>query len=105
MQPRTQGQPSIELLELMGQQIAVFLQAYREQQKEPQRTEPEAPGDETFDVKGAAAYLRVSNWTIYDMVRTKTIPHFRIRSRVFFRRRELDQWISQQQTQNCRQGG
>ncbi len=86
------GQPSIELL---LSQIALFLQSQLEQ-KEEEPTQQEAPGKETMDVKEAAEFLRVSPWSVYDMVRTKEIPFFRIRSRVFFRRRELDQWINKQ---------
>ncbi|AKG37667.1 hypothetical protein VK70_08760 [Paenibacillus durus ATCC 35681] len=50
---------------------------------------------ETMDVKEAAAYLRISAWSVYDMCRTKDLPFFRIRSRIFFRRHELERWISE----------
>lgn len=51
----------------------------------------------TLDVKDAADYLQVSTDTIYDMVRKKEIPHFRVRRRIFFSKNTLDEWISQQE--------
>lgn len=47
-----------------------------------------------------ADYLGVHRETIYDMVRKKEIPHFRIRSRIFFSREVIDDWIRKQQTMN-----
>ncbi|WP_342439970.1 helix-turn-helix domain-containing protein [Paenibacillus sp. FSL L8-0436] len=57
------------------------------------------PRPETLDVKEAAAYLRISAWSVYDMCRTKSLPFFRIRSRIFFRRHELESWISENTNQ------
>lgn len=92
MNQNNEGQQNIELL---SQQFALFLQQMQQAQT-PQEQEPAERVNETMDVKEAAAYLRVSDWTIYDMVRTKSIAHFRVRSRIFFKKRELDQWINQQ---------
>ncbi len=58
---------------------------------------PLEPEQGTLDVKEVAAYLRTSEWTIRDMVRTKSIPHFRLRSRIYFRKREIDHWVGEQQ--------
>jgi excisionase family DNA binding protein len=84
-------QPTVEILLL---QVIQLLQA---QHQEPKVEEQQAAQDETFDVKETAKYLRVSEWTVYDMCRTKTLPFFKIRARLFFRKRELDNWIHNQQ--------
>ncbi|MED4602554.1 excisionase [Paenibacillus validus] len=63
-------------------------------------TNTAVPEQETLDVGEAAEYLRVSKWIIYDMVRCKQIPFFRVRTRIFFKRRELDQWCAQQGARN-----
>lgn len=51
----------------------------------------------TLTVQETADYLGVSRDTIYNMVRTKEIPHFRIRRRIFFSRDTIDKWILQQE--------
>lgn len=56
---------------------------------------PETTEQETMDVTETASYLRMSPWTVRDMVRTKSIPHYRIRSRIFFRKRELEKWVAE----------
>ncbi|AIQ63889.1 hypothetical protein PSTEL_13155 [Paenibacillus stellifer] len=57
------------------------------------------PRPETLNVKEAAEYLRISAWSVYDMCRTNSLPFFRIRSRIFFRRHELERWISENTNQ------
>ncbi|ULO05164.1 helix-turn-helix domain-containing protein [Paenibacillus sp. 19GGS1-52] len=57
------------------------------------------PRPQTLDVKEAAEYLRISAWSVYDMCRTKSLPFFKIRSRIFFRRHELEKWISENTNQ------
>ncbi|WP_342410779.1 helix-turn-helix domain-containing protein [Paenibacillus sp. FSL R10-2778] len=57
------------------------------------------PRPETMDVKEVAEYLRISAWSVYDMCRTKSLPFFKIRSRIFFRRHELEKWISENTNQ------
>lgn len=91
---QSQTQPSVELLLLQAiQLIQAQQQAAAKVEQQPLK---EGQGSETMDVKEAAEYLKVSQWTVRDMVRTKSIPHFRVRSRIFFRRRELDQWVNSQ---------
>ena len=51
----------------------------------------------TMTVLEAASYLGVSDDTIYEMVRRKEIPHFRMRRRILFRRNTLDAWMSRQE--------
>ncbi|MUG43446.1 helix-turn-helix domain-containing protein [Paenibacillus woosongensis] len=61
-----------------------------------QQAKLENPEPQTMDVKEAAAFLRMSPWTVRDMVRLKQLPFFRLRSRIFFRRCDLEAWISSQ---------
>lgn len=46
-----------------------------------------------FSVKETAEYCGVSISTVYDMVRTKEIPHTRVRNRIIFHRDVLDHWL------------
>jgi len=45
----------------------------------------------------AAEYLGVCKDTIYTMVRSSEIPHFRIRRRIFFSQETIEAWISEQE--------
>lgn len=54
---------------------------------------------QTMSVKEAAHYLGVHHDTIYNMVRAKEIPHFRLRKRILFTRTCLDDWIKSKETQ------
>lgn len=47
----------------------------------------------TLTVAETAEKLKVSTSTIYDLVRKKQIPHFRIGQKIFFRLDALDNWI------------
>lgn len=53
--------------------------------------------DEAMAPKEAAPFLRISTWTLYEMVRKKQIPHFKIRSKIFFRKSALEQWLLDQE--------
>lgn len=50
----------------------------------------------TLDVSEMAQYIGVSVDMIYKMTREKAIPHFRIGSRILFKRHTIDQWIEDQ---------
>jgi len=50
--------------------------------------------------KEAAPLLNVSVWTLYDMVRKKQIPHFKVRSKIFFRKDVLEAWLIQQEMES-----
>lgn len=52
----------------------------------------------TMTVREVADYLRVHEDTIYDMVRMKQIPHFRVRRRIFFSVETINAWIREQET-------
>ncbi|OCA85257.1 MULTISPECIES: helix-turn-helix domain-containing protein [Bacillus] len=54
---------------------------------------------QTMTVQEAADYLGVCTDTIYNMVREKEIPHFRVRRRIFFTTAAIDDWIRQQEQQ------
>lgn len=60
--------------------------------------------NKTLDVKEAAAFFRVSTWMIYEMVRKKKIPFFRIGSRIFFRQTDLEMMIKEQVQDNVNRG-
>ncbi|MBX0358949.1 helix-turn-helix domain-containing protein [Halobacillus sp. Nhm2S1] len=51
----------------------------------------------TMTVVEAAEYLGVCKDTIYTMVRTNEIPHFRLRRRIFFSQETIDAWINEQE--------
>lgn len=53
--------------------------------------------DEAMPPKEAAPFLKISTWTLYEMVRKKEIPHFKIRSKIFFRKSALEQWLLDQE--------
>jgi excisionase family DNA binding protein len=64
---------------------------------------PLAPDNEYFEPmtpKDAAAYIGCSEYTIRDMARKKKVPHYRIGSKIMFRKSTLDKWIAQQETEN-----
>ncbi|OMP67057.1 helix-turn-helix domain-containing protein [Domibacillus epiphyticus] len=53
--------------------------------------------NQTWTVKQVAAYLSVHPDTIYTMVKEKQIPHFRVRSKIFFTKSAIDTWIRSQE--------
>lgn len=53
--------------------------------------------DESMTPKEAAPFLKISTWMLYDMVRKKQIPHFKVRSKIFFRKSALEQWVLDQE--------
>lgn len=50
----------------------------------------------TLTVKEVASYLGVSVDTIYTLVRENKIVHFRIGSRILFKKNAIDDWIDKQ---------
>jgi hypothetical protein len=98
-----QAAPAVELVERqqpLDQQNFIFQLA---QMVSQQQAKVSAMEVQTFDVKEAAQFLRVSTWSIYDLCRTDSIPYFKVKSRYFFRRYELEKWISGQ-TNECGRG-
>lgn len=54
-----------------------------------------------MSVKETAAYLGASQYKTYELARQKKIPHFKIGAKIVFRKSALDQWIMQQELENC----
>lgn len=52
---------------------------------------------ERMTVKEAAKFLGISEFKLYDMVRLKQIPHFRIGAKIIFRTETLNNWIEEQE--------
>ncbi|WP_438446832.1 helix-turn-helix domain-containing protein [Gorillibacterium sp. sgz5001074] len=48
---------------------------------------------ETLTAKEAAAIIGICEDTLYEMVRQKQIPHFRVRRRILFRHQTLLKWM------------
>ncbi|WP_409302329.1 helix-turn-helix domain-containing protein [Peribacillus sp. SCS-155] len=51
----------------------------------------------TLSVNEAALYIGVSTDLIYELVRKKKIPHFRVGQRILFRKASVDTWIVEQE--------
>lgn len=52
-------------------------------------------------VKEAAVYIGASEYKVYEMVRKKEIPHYRIGSKILFSKVTIDQWLAKQEAANC----
>jgi excisionase family DNA binding protein len=48
-----------------------------------------------LDVKEAAAYVKLKVTTLYEKTSTKAIPHFKKGNKVYFRREELEAWLTE----------
>ena len=53
-----------------------------------------------FNVKEVAIYLNCSTSSIRKLVRERSIPFFRIGSKLNFNKEAVDQWIRNQEIQN-----
>lgn len=54
----------------------------------------------TITVKEAADFLGVSKDLLYNLVRTKEIPHVRVGKRILFRKPMLEEWLEAQEKQS-----
>jgi len=52
---------------------------------------------ETMTAKTAAEFLGLSEWSVYDLVRRRIVPHVRVGRRVLFRKQTLLEWLSEQE--------
>ncbi|WP_117170044.1 helix-turn-helix domain-containing protein [Paraliobacillus sediminis] len=52
---------------------------------------------EIITVKEVSLYLGVHPDTIYDMTSQKEIPHFKMRSKILFSKKSIDNWIKDQE--------
>ena len=50
---------------------------------------------EILDVKQAANFLRLKVATIYEKTSRKLIPHFKRGNKIFFKRSELEAWVTE----------
>jgi excisionase family DNA binding protein len=47
-----------------------------------------------FNMNEAATYLKISKQTLYGMTSKRILPHYKHGHRIYFRRNELDEWVS-----------
>jgi excisionase family DNA binding protein len=48
-----------------------------------------------LDVKEAAAYVKLKVTTLYEKTSAKVIPHFKKGNKIYFRRDELENWLTE----------
>ena len=53
-----------------------------------------AHAPELMDTREVAAYLRLKERRIYDLVRQRAIPHVRATGKLLFPREQVDAWIA-----------
>src|SRR5678816_4559457 len=53
-----------------------------------------APSAEMMDTREVAAYLRLKERRIYDLVRANALPHVRATGKLLFPRAEVDAWLA-----------
>ena len=53
-----------------------------------------APGADLLDTREVAAYLRLKERRIYDLVRANAIPHVRATGKLLFPRKQIDAWLA-----------
>lgn len=54
---------------------------------------------ERMTVEELGTYIGASTVKVYAMVRANQIPHYRIGSKILFRKTTIDKWISEQEVQ------
>ena len=52
------------------------------------------PINEILNINQAGYYLRLSKSGIYKLTMNRLIPHFKMSKKIYFKRIELDEWIS-----------
>lgn len=57
-------------------------------------TRPKTPSSEMMDTREVAAYLRLKERRIYDLVRAQALPHVRATGKLLFPRAEVDAWLA-----------
>ena len=60
----------------------------------PMLSSSKVEGDEIFDVKGLADYLKVSKQWIYERTHLKEMPHTKINGQLRFRKKDIDKWLT-----------
>ncbi|MBK9391750.1 MAG: helix-turn-helix domain-containing protein [Bacteroidetes bacterium] len=49
---------------------------------------------QTMNLNQAAAYISLSKQTMYHHTSTRSIPHYKAGKRIYFKKAELDQWLT-----------
>ena len=62
---------------------------------------PEPQGNETFTPDGAAEYLRCSRGKIYKMKRDGELEFHTTGSRIYFKKKHLDEWMEKGGSKAC----
>lgn len=57
---------------------------------------------ERLTVHEAAQYIGASVYKTYQMARLKQIPHYRVGSKIIFRKATLDEWMKKHEEKNSR---
>lgn len=59
--------------------------------------------NQIFNITEISKYLKCSVSGIRNLVRSKSIPYYRIGNRLFFKKESIDLWIQNQEIQNMQQ--
>ncbi len=60
--------------------------------KEPEQNLTPEPS--LFTIDQAAKYLCLAKSSVYKMTAERTIPHFKLSKRVYFKPKDLEEWVS-----------
>ena len=56
-----------------------------------------------FNVPELCEYLHISQSSARKLIRTNSIPYYRVLSKIFFDKHAIDNWIEKQQDENSNQ--
>ena len=56
---------------------------------------PKQPLPELMSIKMVAEYIHLSVPTVYGLVSKQTIPHYKRGNRLYFKREDIEKWISE----------
>lgn len=57
-------------------------------------TAPQPSQNELMNIKDAATFLHLSVPTVYGLVHSRSIPFYKRRQRLYFKKDDLDKWIA-----------
>ena len=78
-----------ELTVLIKQAVHEALESYVISAERP------TTSNEILDVKEASTFLKISVQTIYGKTSTRSIPHFKRGKKIYFKRAELLEWLTE----------
>ncbi|ARU58202.1 excisionase [Oleiphilus messinensis] len=61
--------------------------------------------DEILTIKEVASYLKVNDRTVYRLASSQKIPAFKVGNAWRFKRKDLEEWINNQQNSASAEGG